>query len=117
MYGWPATELSSHLLPAAAVGAIIGFSLVYGGKDAVNWATPAPNLFPPYSGVVPIVCAWFFAPLATAAASALIMSLIRSFVLRQQSPAKKALIVLPLAVFVTLWVNIYFVFTKVSCCV
>ncbi len=96
------------------VGAIIGFSLVYGGKDAVNWATPAPNLFPPYSGVVPIVCAWVFAPLATASAAALIMYLCRTFVLRRNNPARLAMFVLPLAVFITTWINIYFVFTKVG---
>lgn len=30
------------------VGSIIGFSLVYGGRDAVNWATPDKASFPPY---------------------------------------------------------------------
>lgn len=94
------------------IGAIIGFSLVYGGKDAINWATPEPKLFPPYSGVVPIVCAWVFAPLATASAAALIMYLCRTFVLRRQNPARLAMMVLPLAVFITTWINIYFVFTK-----
>ncbi len=97
-----------------AVGAIIGFSLVYGGKDAVNWATPEPKLFPPYSGVVPIVSAWIFAPLATASAAALIMFLCRTFVLRRNNPARLAMYVLPLAVFLTTWINIYFVFTKVG---
>jgi phosphate/sulfate permease len=78
---------------------------VYGGKDAVNWATPDTTKFPPYSGVVPIVSAWIFAPLATAAAAALIMVLCRTLVLRRPNPARLAMFVLPLAVFLTTWVS------------
>lgn len=33
---WEMNVSSTHSI----IGAIIGFSLVYGGKDAVNWATP-----------------------------------------------------------------------------
>jgi phosphate/sulfate permease len=54
---------------------------------------------------VPIVCAWVFAPLATASASALIMVLCRTLVLRRPNPAKWAMVVLPLAVFITTWVS------------
>ena len=106
----PATSTAPRPLPTRpppprAVGAIIGFSLVYGGKDAVNWATPAPNLFPPYSGVVPIVSAWLFAPVATALAAAIIVFLMRTFVLRRPNPAKWSLAVLPVSVFLTSWVS------------
>jgi sodium-dependent phosphate transporter len=96
-----------------AVGAILGFSLVYGGKDAVNWATPDPKKFPPYNGAVPIFCAWVFAPIATAIAAALTLWLLRTFVLRRPNPAKLSMFVLPLSVFLTTWICIYFVFTKV----
>jgi sodium-dependent phosphate transporter len=40
------------------IGGIIGFALVYGGSGAVQWATPDPASFPPYKGVVPIICSW-----------------------------------------------------------
>ncbi len=36
------------------IGAIMGFSLVYGGGDAVLWAVPDKASFPPYKGVVPV---------------------------------------------------------------
>ena len=57
--------------------------------------------------------AWVFAPLATATAAALVLYVLRTFVLRRANPAKWSMAVLPVAVFITTWVNIYFVFTKV----
>jgi hypothetical protein len=113
----PARPLPPARIPA--VGAILGFSMVYGGVDAVNWATPDPKKFPPYNGAVPIFCTWIFAPIATATASAITVLLLRTFVLRRPNPAKLSLFVLPIAVFITSWICIYFVFTKVcraGCC-
>ena len=94
------------------IGCIMGFSLVYKGVDGVMWAIPDKNAFPPYKGVVPIFFSWVFSPLLTATASATIFWLCRTFVLRRQNASKKALYVLPLAVFGTSWINIYFVLTK-----
>jgi hypothetical protein len=54
---------------------------------------------------VPIVVSWIFAPFATAAAAALIVFLMRTFVLRRPNPAKWSLAVLPVAVFITSWVS------------
>lgn len=94
------------------IGCIMGFSLVYRGKNGVNWAVPDTKSFPPYKGVVPIFCSWVFSPLLTAIASATIFLLCRTFVLRRQNASKKALYVLPIAVFGTSWINVYFVLTK-----
>lgn len=94
------------------IGCIMGFSLVYKGKTGVNWAIPDTKSFPPYKGVVPIFCSWVFSPLLTAIASATIFLLCRTFVLRRQNASKKALYVLPIAVFGTTWINVYFVLTK-----
>ena len=41
------------------IAGIMGFSLVWGGPKAVNWASPAPGQIPPFAGVVPIVVSWF----------------------------------------------------------
>lgn len=94
------------------IGCIMGFSLVYKGANGVIWAVPDEGSFPPYKGVVPIFFSWVFSPLLTATASATIFLLCRTFVLRRQNASKKALYVLPLAVFGTSWINVYFVLTK-----
>ena len=94
------------------IGCIMGFSMVYKGVDGVNWALPDTQSFPPYKGVVPIFFSWVFSPLLTASASAIIFLLCRTFVLRRQNASKKALYILPLAVFGTSWINVYFVLTK-----
>lgn len=94
------------------IGCIMGFSLVYKGVDGVLWAVPDTSRFPPFKGVVPIFFSWVFSPLLTATASAIIFLLCRTFVLRRRYASRKALYVLPIAVFGTSWINIYFVLTK-----
>ncbi|GBF87500.1 sodium phosphate symporter [Raphidocelis subcapitata] len=94
------------------IGGILGFALVYRGSSAVQWATPDPASFPPYKGVVPIIMSWFFSPVLTAASSALIFSVLRSAVLRRNNAYNLAFYVLPIAVFITTFINVFFVFTK-----
>jgi solute carrier family 20 (sodium-dependent phosphate transporter) len=95
------------------VGGILGFALVWAGADAVKWADKNDSVFPPYSGVLPIVLSWFVAPVLTASASAGIFAICRQFILRRSNGVARSYYVLPLAVFITTWVNIYFVLTKV----
>ena len=115
------------------IGGIIGFALSY-NKDAVNWfqvkyksaasscgqvsANGAvkntacdSNAFP-YSGIVPIVTAWFFAPMTTACGSALLFLLVRTLVLRSANSYERSFWLLPIFVFLTMFICIYFVFTK-----
>lgn len=92
-----------------AAGGIIGFALVWGGTGAVLWATPDPNSFPPYRGVVPIIMSWFFSPILTAIASASIFATIRFLVLRRKNAFNLAFWVLPPAVAFTTFINIFFV--------
>jgi phosphate/sulfate permease len=96
-----------------AVGGILGFALVWGGAEAVKWADKNDKVFPPYSGVLPIVLSWFASPVLTASASAGIFAICRQFILRRSNGVARSYYVLPLAVFITTWVNIYFVLTKV----
>ncbi|KXZ56263.1 hypothetical protein GPECTOR_1g23 [Gonium pectorale] len=112
---WQAFASYSELNVSAThsiIGAIIGFSLVYGGADAVNWATPDKTSFPPYKGVVPIILSWFVSPVLTGACSALIFFTVRTLVLRRENSYKLSFWVLPVMVILTSWINIYFVFTK-----
>jgi hypothetical protein len=63
-------------------------------------------------GIVPIVVAWFFAPIATGVCSSSVFMITRSLVLRSEHSYERSFFVLPLYVVITLWINIYFVFTK-----
>ena len=79
-----------------------------GCTTASNGALP----FPPYKGVLIIVLSWFFSPVLTGIASAILFSLSRALVLRSPHAYKRSFYVLPPMAFLTFWVNIYFVFTK-----
>jgi sodium-dependent phosphate transporter len=98
------------------VGGIIGFALVWGGSDAVVWAQkdPTGSSFPPYKGVVSIVLAWFIAPALTGAIAAILFFALRFLVLRRRNAYTLAFWVFPPLVLITTWINMYFVFTKVS---
>ena len=100
------------LLSISAVGSIIGFSLVYGGKDAVLWYTDAPSSFPPYGGLVPIVVSWFFSPIFCCIAAATCFTVLKYGLLRQPWGYKGSFFLLPVLIFVTFWLCLYFVFTK-----
>jgi sodium-dependent phosphate transporter len=60
-------------------------------------------------GVVPIILSWFFSPVLTGAASAFIFFLVRTLVMRRQNARKLVFWVLPIAVFITTFINIFFV--------
>jgi sodium-dependent phosphate transporter len=96
------------------IGAIIGFALVWDGKNAVVWAQkdPSGSTFPPYKGVVSIVMAWFAAPILTGATAALIFGLVRFLVLRRKNAYTMSFWCLPPMVLITVFINVYFVFTK-----
>jgi solute carrier family 20 (sodium-dependent phosphate transporter) len=96
------------------IGAIVGFALVWEGADGIKWAKKDDTKFPPYAGVLPIILSWFVAPVLTAIGSMLIFGIIRFLVLRRENGLKLSYYVLPPAVFITTWINMYFVFTKVS---
>lgn len=94
------------------IGGIIGFALVWGGGDAVVWAQPDSGSFPPVKGVVPIILSWFFSPILSSIAAAIIFFITRTLVLRHANSFKLAFWVLPPFVFVATFINMFFVFTK-----
>ena len=73
---------------------------------------PSGASFPPYIGVLPIVLSWFVSPLLTAAASAFLFVVLRTLVLRRANSQIKALWVLPAAVWLTTFINVYFILTS-----
>ena len=107
-------QVGSTQACCCAVGGIIGFALIWAGKDGVIWARrQASGAFPPYSGLVSIVLAWFIAPILTGLASSLFFIIIRTCILRRKQALQLSFWLLPLAVLATSWVNVYFVLTKV----
>ncbi|GFH27892.1 phosphate transporter [Haematococcus lacustris] len=94
------------------IGSIMGFSLVFGGGDAVKWAVPDPSAFPPYKGVVPIILAWFISPIFTSIAAGLLFMALRMFVLRRQNGNTLAFWLLPFLVMLTVYICVFFVFTR-----
>lgn len=73
-----------------------------------NVASNSQAPFPPFKGILPIVLAWFFAPILTGLASAALFLLSRHLVLRRSNPYKRSFILLPFLAFLTFWVNIFF---------
>ena len=115
------------------IGGIIGFALSY-NRNAVLWFqvkykssasscgtkqsngvvknTACNSGAFPYSGIVPIVVTWFFAPTTTACAAALLFLLVRTVILRSTNSYERSFYLLPVFIFLTMFICIYFVFTK-----
>ena len=103
--------LSSAFLSTAAVGAVMGFSLVYGGVDAIVWAQRKEE-FPYLSGVAVIVMSWFISPIACGLIASTFFLIVRTIVLRRQNSTKLAFWLLPVLVFITVYINAFFVMFK-----
>jgi len=94
---------------------VVNGEFYYAASGAVGVCTTDSNKpfpFPPYKGVLIIVLSWFFSPVLTGIASAILFLLSRTLVLRSPNAYKRSFFVLPPMAFLTFWVNIYFVLTK-----
>jgi hypothetical protein len=60
-------------------------------------------------GVVPIVVSWFLSPLLAAIICIFFFVTIRTFVLRRQNAVKLTFYILPLLLFITLFINLLFI--------
>jgi len=109
--GWASYAGLNVSATHSIIAGIIGFSQQF-RRNGVLWITADPNSIPPYKGIVPIVITWFFAPIVTGVASGSIYLITRTFILRTENSYNKAYYLLPVFVFGTTWINIYFVFTK-----
>jgi len=109
--GWASYSGLNVSATHSIIAGVIGFALAF-RRNAVLWLVEDPKSIPPYKGIVPIVVAWFFAPIVTGSTSAMIFLITRTVVLRSESSFNRAFYVLPVFVFGTSWINIYFVFTK-----
>jgi phosphate/sulfate permease len=95
------------------VGGIIGFALVFGGRDGVVWYAPA-NYFPFIAGIVPVIISWFLSPLLAGLITLIIFLLIRTFVLRRAQSTKIAFWVLPILICLTFFINLFFILVSAA---
>ena len=110
--GWASLNGLNVSATHSIIAGIIGFALAFNGEGGVLWIVDDPLSIPPYKGVVPIVIAWFFAPIATATCSASIFAITRILVLRNENSYERSFYMLPFFVVFCSWINIYFVFVK-----
>lgn len=89
------------------------FGMAAGGADAVIWGVRTSS-FPYVSGVIVIIISWFASPLLAGVCSYLLFILLRVSVLRGTNTATRAIWCLPVLLLVTLFVNLFFILTKVS---
>lgn len=104
-----------HKLPVSTthsiVGGIIGFSIVFGGSEAVIWKADSPT-FPYITGFVVIVMSWITSPIFSAVLSSTIYGFIRRFVLQGDHAATRATYCLPLFVSITFFIEAFLIITK-----
>ena len=85
------------------IGAIIGFSLAYGGKDAVDWEK-----------VGFIVVSWIASPLLAAVFAFSVFFTIQKFVFGSAKPFEYTLVLFPILTFFTFFINVLFIIYKGS---
>ena len=64
-----------------------------------------------------IIMSWFVSPILTGACAALIFFVVRTLVLRRKNAYNLSFWTLPPFVCITVWINVYFILTKVSLCI
>ena len=85
------------------IGAIIGFSLAYGGRDAVDWEQ-----------VGFIVLSWIASPLLSSVFAFCIFYTIQIFIFGSAKPFEYTLYLFPILTFFTFFINVLFIIYKGS---
>lgn len=93
------------------IGSVIGFTLVWGGNDAIIWVKGTDE-FPYVKGLVPIIISWFTSPIMSSILAAVIFLGNRHLVLRRTNSGGIAHFALPPLVFITLFINLFFILYK-----
>ena len=116
MYGMLCADLSSAIWLTVAtylkwpvstthsiIGAIVGFSLAYGGKEAVMWEK-----------VGFIVLSWVLSPLLAGVFSSSFFYSIHRFIFRSSKPYENTMKLFPIITFFTFFINALFIIYKGS---
>ena len=115
MFGMLCADLSSAIwltiatyfkLPVltthSIIGAIVGFSLAYGGADAVNWEK-----------IGSIVASWVASPVIAGLFSLFTFFMLNTFVFKTKQPFKRITFLFPSLTFFTFFINSLFIIYKV----
>jgi sodium-dependent phosphate transporter len=102
---WPVSTTHS------IIGGVIGFSLAFKGGEAVIWNEETLE-FPFRKGITVIVISWFTSPVFAAVGAAVIFFLCRTLVLRRENSFQKSFYILPAAILLTIFINVFFVLSK-----
>lgn len=116
MFGMLCSDLSSAIwltiatylkLPVSTthsiIGAIVGFSMAYGGVDAVNWEK-----------VGMVVASWVASPILSGLFSLVIFYLLNTAVFKRKNPFNKIIMLFPILTFLTFFINSLFIIYKGS---
>jgi sodium-dependent phosphate transporter len=108
--------LASYLaLPVSTthsiIGSVVGFTLVWKGSNAIIWAQPIDE-FPYIKGLLPIFISWVTSPLMSSILSVIIYISNRTLVLRRQNSKQIVFYAFPPLVFITIFINLFFVLYK-----
>jgi solute carrier family 20 (sodium-dependent phosphate transporter) len=94
---WPVSTTHS------IIGAIIGFSLAYGGAEGINW-----------NKVGLIVVSWFASPLIAGVFSLTIFTFVKKYVFDTVNPYERTARLFPVLTFITFFINTLFIIYKGS---
>lgn len=86
------------------VGAIIGFSLAYDGKDSIKWDIDG--------GVGGIVLSWFISPILASIFALFFYLLLKTFVFNSNKAIDRTLFLFPALTLLVFTINCYFIFYK-----
>lgn len=93
------------------IGSVMGFTLVWKGTDAVVWVEQIDE-FPYIKGIIPIVISWFTSPIMSSILAMILFALNRQLVLRRESSTTLAYYAFPPLVFLTIFINLFFILYK-----
>jgi sodium-dependent phosphate transporter len=96
----------------AIVGGILGFSIVYGGSNGVNWITQGLPDFPYISGFVPIAISWASSPILAGFLSSIVYTFVKLTILRRQNAGNRAAWFFPFILGITFFVESFLIITK-----
>ena len=114
MYGMLCADLASAIWLTVAtylkypvstthsiIGAIVGFSLAYGGRDAVDWEK-----------IGFVVLSWILSPLIAGVFAFCIFYSIQRFIFGSKKPFEYTMILFPILTFFTFFINVLFIIYK-----
>tara|TARA_Y100000590_G_scaffold98485_3_gene112068 strand:+ start:9130 stop:10668 length:1539 start_codon:yes stop_codon:yes gene_type:complete len=94
---WPVSTTHS------IIGAIIGFSLAYGGDQGINWEK-----------VGLIVASWFASPIIAGCFSLSIFTIVKKYVFDTENSYERTARIFPILTFITFFINSLFIIYKGS---